>query len=499
MEGEAAIGLQFTGHPLVDVGVATIVAFAGRSRPEEVTEGDLEAIASYMAAQYVKSPLRGFLTVAFPNSGFTQPAFFRQRDKQQVYIDRVLFAFREDRPQLDERDVFMDLPVADVSFDVYDGLEAGRVFRQHVPLQTGVGTINFHPYGEAGLPISGLALFAIQAYPLGSAKCGGRTLFVHSDDPEIMVFFARRFLEENRLVIRAAQLKLSKKLPGQRLKFRTLVVATLVEALDRRRGIEADREVFSVSVYHLTNSGQGADLALYHLPVELVGFLAEMGSAAYRGGWQRLVEAAWIAFKPTRKHREAPPDFKPDRNWLYEDLFNLAADPYGNGRRFVRSYFLREAYKYARGDVGEPGEGDSGQDEALLVLWGLTACFLGRLMSMDSERIEGIRQLGDALAEYVREEDDRGFFRSFYGEKRYGYLRDSLIRANSAYVKSGHEPFLTLDGFIGVFEDGEELASRDWWLARDLVLIRMVERLYRNGWLVLNQDAIPEGEESVMT
>ena len=43
-----------------------------------------------------------------------------------------------------------------------------------------------------------------------------------------------------------------------------------------------------------------------------------------------------------------------------------------------------------------------------------------------------------------------------------------------------------------VFEEGDEVARPDWRLARDLVLIRMVERLYQLGWIGKNPDAIPE-------
>ena len=77
--------LDYTGHPLVDVGLATIVAFAGKDHPGELIEADFDTIAAYMAEQYIKNPLRGFLTVAFPNSGFTQPAFFSQPEKQQIH------------------------------------------------------------------------------------------------------------------------------------------------------------------------------------------------------------------------------------------------------------------------------------------------------------------------------------------------------------------------------------------------------------------------------
>ena len=114
---------------------------------------------------------------------------------------------------------------------------------------------------------------------------------------------------------------------------------------------------------------------------------------------------------------------------------------------------------------------------------------------MDKERIESIRNLGDQLADYVASQNDRRFFRQFYVEQRYDYFRNALIKANLAYVKRGNPPFITLDPYIEVFEEGDEVAWSQWRLARDLVLIRMVERLYENGWLGGNIDALPDDSE----
>ena len=114
---------------------------------------------------------------------------------------------------------------------------------------------------------------------------------------------------------------------------------------------------------------------------------------------------------------------------------------------------------------------------------------------MDKERVEQIRTMGDRLAEYVSSQNDRRFFREFFTEQRYGYFRTALIKANLAHVKSGHAPIITLDPYIEVFEEGDELARSNWRLARDLVLIRMVERLYEQGWLGSNVDVIPEPYE----
>jgi CRISPR-associated protein Cst1 len=480
--------LKYTGHPLVDVGLATITAFANKDSPEELVEADLEAIAGYMAEQYTQNPLRGYLTVAFPNSGFTQPAFFTQPEKQEAYKKSVLTAFRASAPRLEETDFFLGLPVAQVALDVDGHLPPGRAFRQHIPLLTGEDVINFHPYGDAGIAISGEALLAIQALPLGSAKCGGRLFFVHSDNLEIMRYFAERFLAENRLAIHIAQQSGNDKMPEPSHKYRTLLIEMLLEALRRQLEQKSAGQPFSLTAYHLTNSGQGVDLNIYHFPNQVILYLREMLSATYSAAWKELVHRAWEITKAKRGETQAP---EPARNYLYEDLFGVAEDVSRNAPRFIRTYFMRQAFRFAKDKI-DPRGSYSLQSESALVSWKLTEPFLRRIVHMEQQRIENIRQMGDALAAYIQQQNDRRFFRNFYVIGRYDYLRNALIKANTEHVKRGNKPFLTLDSYISVFEEGEEVARADWRLARDLVLIRMVEQLYANGWLGANQDALPE-------
>ncbi len=118
---------------------------------------------------------------------------------------------------------------------------------------------------------------------------------------------------------------------------------------------------------------------------------------------------------------------------------------------------------------------------------------------MEYSRIEEIRKLGDQLADYVSGENDRRFFRDFFAERRYDYFRTALIKANVAHVRRGKPPFITLDPYIEVFEAGDEVARSDWQLARDLVLIRMIERLHQHGWLGRNPDALPAAEQDEQT
>jgi CRISPR-associated protein Cst1 len=483
--------LKYTGHPLVDVGIATITAFANKRAPSRLTEEDLEEVADYIEREYMQNPLKSFLTVAFPNSGFTQPAYNKQPEKRRIYAQRVLRAYRADTPTLDIPGTFTGEPAAAVPFDVKGTLDPGRTFRQHIPLLTGEDIINFHPYGVAGLPVSGKAMLALQAFPLGCAKCGGRLLAVHSDNGEIIHHFAAAFLLENRRAIQIAQQAASSKMPESHYSYRTLLIHTLLAADQMRGEAREDEMPFTLTAYHLTNSGQGVGLDIYHLPLELIAFLRDMHQAEYKQKWDVIVHRAWETAPKKKGGKKDDKPFQPRRNWLYEDSFRLP----DNARAFLRTYFLREALRYARADRGDPRGDYSLKGEASLVSWKVTARFLWRILHMDKERIEQIRMMGDRLAEYVSSQNDRRFFREFYTVQRYDYLRTALIKANLAHVRRGKPPIITLDPYIEIFEEGNELARSDWRLARDLVLIRMVERLYEQGWMGSNVDVIPETVE----
>ena len=121
--------LEYTGHPLVDVGIATITAFADKRRPDELTEEDLDKIADYITREYVQDPLKSFLTVAFPNSGFTQPAYNKTPAKREMYAKRVLRNYGDGTPLLDhEVCVFTGKPAVDVAFGEKEGSSARACF-----------------------------------------------------------------------------------------------------------------------------------------------------------------------------------------------------------------------------------------------------------------------------------------------------------------------------------------------------------------------------------
>lgn len=493
--------LRYTGHPIVDVGVATVAAFCGKSEPSELTEADLRNIAGFLEREYFSGKLLSYLSCVFPNAHYVQPGAQpgaktpMRRERIQEFKRQVLFGFQEPP----------DVRVSGLAC-AFCGRPAKRVvYRQHVPMITGEDVLNFFPAGLGGLPICGVCLLAVQAFPLGARRCHGRALAVHSaDDSSLTYAFASRFLADNRRLLLLAAESGDKYLDAKAPK--SLVVRVLTEIEAKRRDALSEGASPSVTVYHLTNSGQGPDIDLYHLPSQVIAFLRVAARAGTADVWRRIQAAAWErkALKIERKtdfgaeqrggrrrrtgstaasEVEGP---EHGRNFLYEELFELPE----NSGRFIRTYFLRRAYRF--GGEGDPRRNYALAHERELVSWELTRLFLREVIGMDKSRIDAIRNLGDRIAEHVASDNDRRLFQGLYRANQYRILRSMLIKASNDRLRKGNAPLIGFDEFLTVFEDGEEVARADWALARDLVLIRVIEQLHQREWFGRQPDVLEE-------
>lgn len=487
--------LYYTGHPLVDIGLATILAFRAKLNPDELTTDDLNAVADFIEHKYTVQPLKSFLNVAFMNSGFTQPAFESQPEKRQLYAQKVARQYNLAQDEGTETCVFTGAPASAVSWSVDDSLPTGRAFREHIPLLTGRDVINFLPGGDAGLPVSGWALLCIQFFPMGCAKCGGRLLGVHSDNPELMWHFAHQFLQINQNAIVQAQVAGSSKLAEAQRSAHTLLIETFLQIETQRHDAHSESKPAAVSAYHLTGSGQSnpldeksPPLAIYHLPLQITDFLATVVGGEYNHSWNEIAKRAWQRPPQPKRGKDQPTSteaFVPKYNRLYEDLFRLP----DNARTFVRAHFLRRPRKSRAED---PTAYYTLVSEASLVSWQLVQLFLRKVLRMNNVRINEIRAMGDRLAEYILRMDDRRFFRNFFHENKPYNFRTHLIKANMSAIKAGMQPLFTLEPYITVFEEGEAMLRVDWKFARDLVFIRMIDKLYESGWIGKNPDLVAE-------
>lgn len=454
-----SIVLRYTRHPFVDVGAATIAAYVGKRRPENVDRDDLDEVADFIRRNYTKDPLKSFLTAIFPNAGYVQPAM--KPEKLEAFFNRYLYGYRNEESLSGKRCVYC---MREASVQVH---------RQHVPMLTGEGLLNFFPEAVPGLPVCGYCLLCVQAFPLGATKSAGRALIIHSDDERVVLSAARNFLAANQRYLQMSDVT---KYPDQKFP-RTIFVDQVVKISNEHLS-GADSP--SITLYHLTNYGTTADVNILHLPTQVVDFLVVVNSAKFAHLWREITRRAW------QQVDEARPGVA--RNFLYEDLIDLPE----RARLFVQIYFLRRGFNAPRIFKDDPRRGYSLLRELDLISWDLTVVFLRKVMGMELERINTVRDLGDKLGSYISKTNNRKFFGDFYRSNKYGELRGLLIKASNDELRKGNPPLIGFDEFVGIFEDGEDLARIDWRLARDLVLIRMIERLHVDGWMVENKEAVPE-------
>jgi len=140
----------------------------------------------------------------------------------------------------------------------------------------------------------------------------------------------------------------------------------------------------------------------------------------------------------------------------------------------------------------QPGDlADRGEDR-----WNLAQLFLREVMGMDEERIATIRKLGDVLADEVVVSNDAQLAGRVLRADDYRNVRALLIRTSIRRVRSGNDPVTTLDEFLKVFEEGDEVRRSDWRLAWDLTCIRFIEILGKREWFARQTETAMGLEES---
>jgi CRISPR-associated protein Cst1 len=487
--------LRYTGHPFVDVGVAVITAFYQKQRPSEVE--DLAAVSQYMLDTYINPTMSNYLgTVVFANVGYANPGIVNDRKHDAARRTKLAALLELAKTPDADRAVALKLVSYPNPEDrcIFSGESAvARVSRTIIPMTMSEDAFYFLPEGLPLLPVAGWCIFALLAMPLGALNVGGKMLIVHSSEPSITLGFAKEHLVRNQQNLQIQGLE---KLPNYQFA-RTQLIAGLVHS-QHHVAKSAD-----ITAYHFTSTAQSADVEIYQLPSNLVSFVRS-AIAHHKDAWSEVVARAYAQFEPgeevkvkSQTGRRGPKQqiIYQERNFFYEDLFNL---PH-HASAFLRRYLLRvPARGKPKGDQKrDPRFTYSYRTERQAISWGLTELFLKRMMNMDKERIESIRKLGDGLALYIRHEDRRLFKQLFTARSDRHIILALLKAANNA--KGVLLPFHDL--ISAFFIDEGETLKPDWYLARDLLMVRIIEQLHSDeeneNWIEQNADLLDEADKAL--
>jgi len=493
--------LNWTGHPLVDVGIATLCAMGRKSDPIDLTLEDLDAAADRMSEYYFSGLMTSYLTCVFMNSAYVQPNM--SEEKRKEYENKVLRAHRSSCVANDEVKCPFSSKGASTS-----------IHRGQMPMLTGENVLNFFPAVSGALPIFGPYLVALQALPLGGRRTEGRLLIAHGDDPEITLAFAEKYLTDNLRLLglaksgglpltkgpspdlereqAAVDSKKQKKYPDAKAPG-TLIVNDLMEIYRLRTGGEFGNRPVSVTAYWLSNSGQGPALEIFHLPAQVTRFIRIVDAAPYGTRWRSLVAKAWRSPYVKETSDNEGEEKKSDRKRKKPDTLQLPGGPgrsrndliadllavYEHGfidavtaKKFLRRHLLRDALVKEDVKLRGPEMTD----------WSLAAIFLKEVMGMDERRIEAVRQFADRLAEHISQTNDKGLFRGLVYSQRPWEVRSVLTKAQRNQAKDHGRLLFGLEEYLDVFEADSAVGRGDWSLSRDLISIRLVEQLYLKGF-----------------
>ena len=323
-----------------------------------------------------------------------------------------------------------------------------------MPLLTGEDVLNFYPSGRGTLPIAGQYLTALQALPLGGRRCEGKLLIGHSDNGEVTIELAKKYLDDNRRLLglsKAGQLpqkdgadpallreqgawdsqKKRAKYPDAKAA-PSLISFDLTQVRALQRETERDEPV-SVTVYWLSSSGQGPSLAVFHLPSNMIFFLGRAAMASTRARWSTIVGKGWQRPEgggaepvegriPTRKSKTQKQlmDGGPgrSRNNVLADLFQIYESG-GMDSRAARNFLRRHLPSDLKGRIQSPEDCD----------WALTELFLREVLGMEQERIEAVRTFADGLAEHIKGRNDKRLLRTIVRAERAFEFRNALTKA----------------------------------------------------------------------
>jgi CRISPR-associated protein Cst1 len=490
--------LNWTGHALVDVGIATLCAIAEKDDPGELTLEDLDRACDEMEAPYTDGRMMSYLTCVFPNSGYVNATMLQP--KKTAYLRRVLRGHRS-KPDIEaegRRCVFSGLPATHL------------VDRGQIPLLTGEGVLNFFPDGLGGCLIAGQYLTALQVLPLGGRRTDGRLLVAHADNPKLTLAFARRYLIDNRRYIGLGE-SIKEGHPLQRAKnfaskfpdassAPSLITSDLISILKVARDAGGAHIKGSVTAYWLTNSGQGPALDIFIIPSSLVVFLHRLQEEGLQGAWNRLVFQGWpdtseeqnstTKKKGKAQRKSLKLAIGPGRtqNRVLEDLLKVFVDGtiyYAEAGAFVRRHLLRV--------IGSEQKLRSPHH------WKFTELFLTEVLGMDKQRLEKIRDFADKLAVYIKEQNDKPLLHDILYKSKSWELRNTLTKAQRNEMLKGKKLLFGLEEYVAVFEAEDSVGALSWSLVRDLISIRLIEKLHELGWggiAEVVQDE-PDSEEEV--
>jgi CRISPR-associated protein Cst1 len=441
---EDEIIFQFTGNPFVDAGVWAICEWNQKKRPEDLRKDDLTMIAGDIIPLYLTTGWSKSLYSIFPNNPVTNNSVKDKKARLSKFLNELL-------------EEIVPVPFGAMGNCISCGRRNVKTVRTktEIPLIGSGSLINYFPDGQSGGDYCPACTFAVQFAPLVMYSCV-KLLLLHSNSDKVMRYWARRAIQDIRRQMLARDYRgcfnENYKNPRNALFH---IIQNIVLGYDERWSDVNP----SITLYHFTNYNQGPDLDLYYVPTQVFRFLAYMRQHEKYPQWLQIVRRGYVRVDWNKVKEED--DYKNKLNAVYNNLLS--------GKSIVK-FFIDHRERKVYGD------------------WDLLSYYLKEVRSMEKERLETLKRVGDELADYIRESENVKRLAQLEQASKYGTFRNILRLVIKDRVKmSAKNPLFSLDDYVNdLFPEG----YMGWRETQDLLLFRIYEHLHE--WLVEQKGVIEE-------
>lgn len=429
--------LIITGNPFIDLG-SYVLAVKLDKNISEITLEDIKHESEEISKLYVNASWKKNMHTIFPNSVLVNPASTNKSNLQELYLETLNKLIDSIEP-IKNNGSCMGCGRRDVK----------NVFgKDAVPLTGSKSLINYFSFANSGADYCSLCALLIQFSPLAMYRCGGKMIVLHSDSAKVMKFWSEKAIENINLQIASGEFS---GCYSNGITRPTNAIFNIISQVISS-GRKWRRENPSFNFYYFTNFNQGAELDIYTLPNGVFSFLTEIPRDDW-SNWSFIVKKAYCFVKWNKV--ESDDEYKNNPNTVYNNLID--------GKSILKSFFnVKHKKAYCT--------------------WKLVKSYLREVRNMDEKRIEVIKDVGDRLSDYIKNNDGKGL-NSLEQASNYNNFRNILRKILKNKINNGEKDLLfTFDEYvIYLFPEG----NMTWRETQDLLLFRIYENLH--NWLIDNE------------
>lgn len=442
------LNIQITGNPFVDSGIYAL-ATKLKKNISEITLEDIEEQSLEISKLYTIESWKKNMYTLFPNSVLVNPASTNKSNLDELYLDKL-------NSLIDSIEPFQE----EGSCMGCGRRNAEEVFgKDAIPLTGSKALTNYFSFANSGADYCSLCALMIQFSPLTIYRCGGKMIILHSNSKKVMKFWAKKAIDNIDQQWAAGEFS---GCYNQGITRPTNAIFNIISQVISE-GRNWRRENPSFNFYYFTNYVQEPDLDIYTLPNGVFTFLTEIPPDDW-SNWNFIVKKAYSV---KWDKVESEDDYKNNPNSVYNNLLE--------GKSILKSFYTTKFKK-------------------AYCTWKLVKSYLKEVKNMDEKRIEVIKDVGDRLSDYIKDNDSSKTLTSLEHASNYNNFRNILRKILKNKISNGDDDLLfTFDEYVMyLFPEG----NITWRETQDLLLFRMYENLH--DWLIENEYIEEMSEEEIL-